>query len=140
MEQKTKTETKTILNKIRKAIPTIFLVVYIGTWLSLVMSLNGVIRGDEYLSSEFRFNTSKLTAYVVIGGNLAIILFTWMIVRICVTPDATHRFRIKALERKVEELNDRLAEMESRSCGCDRKEKEEEVPDTQIVEDPQTDP
>lgn len=138
MEQKTKT--KTILNKIRKAIPTVFLVVYIGTWLSLVMSLNGVISGDEYLSSEFRFNTSKLTAYVVIGGNLAIILFTWMIVRMCVTPDATHRYRIKKLEREVEELNDRLAELESRSCGCDGEEKEKEVSDNQIVENPQTNP
>ena len=134
MEQRT----KEILNTIRKYIPSIFLAVYLAGWLSLVASLSGVFRGEELLADDLIFSPSKVTAYLIIAGNLTLILFTWAMVRLCFTPDATHRYRIFKLEERLEELNDRLIELESRS-GCPE-EKEKEICGAQCTETPKTDP
>ena len=98
--------TKMWLNRIRKAIPIIYLAIYIPLWVMFVRSLADVVSGEKYLMPEFEYNLSQLTAYFQI---VMLAVFTWIgyvLIKNVFTPDRSLRYRIVRLERELSFMKD----------------------------------
>lgn len=100
--------TKVWLNRIRKAIPIIYLAIYIPVWIVFVRSLDDVVSGEKYLMPEFEYNLSQLTAYFHIVMLAVFIWIGYVLIKKVFTPDKTLRYRIARLERELSFMKDRV--------------------------------
>lgn len=98
--------TKVWLNRIRKAIPIIYLAIYIPVWVVFVRSLDDVVSGEKYLMPEFEYNLSQLTAYFEIVMLALFIWIGYVLIKKVFTPDRSLRYRIARLERELSFMKD----------------------------------
>lgn len=100
--------TKVWLNRIRKAIPIIYLAIYIPVWVVFVRSLADVVSGEKYLMPEFEYNLSQLTAYFQIVMLAVFIWIGYVLIKQVFTPDRSLRYRIARLESELSFMKDTL--------------------------------
>lgn len=103
-----KATTKIWVNRIRKAIPWIYLIVYGAVWIAFTDSLKDVTSGDSLLRPEFEYNLSQLTAYFQIVMLAVFILILFFLLRYVFARDCMKGYRIKMLEKEVDRLKARI--------------------------------
>lgn len=99
--------TKKILRRICKAIPTVYLAIYVCVWISFVYATQDVANGDKLLMPEYLLNQSQLTVYIWyiwLAGSIGV---SWLLIRYICNPN-------KSLQSQIDMMEKRLKEMESK--------------------------
>lgn len=96
--------TKKILRKICKAIPTVYLAIYVCVWISFVYATHDVASGDKLLMPEYLLNQSQITVYIWyiwLAGSIGV---SWLLIRAVCNPNRAILYRVDMLEKKLNEM------------------------------------
>ena len=96
--------TKKILRKICKAIPTVYLAIYVCVWISFVYATQDVASGDKLLMPEYLLSQSQITVYIWyiwLAGSIGV---GWLLIRSICNPNRDILCRMDMLERKLNEM------------------------------------
>lgn len=96
--------TKKILRRICKAIPTVYLAIYVCVWFSFVYATQDVATGDKLLMPEYLLNQSQTTVYIWyiwLAGSIGV---GWLLIRAACNPNKDIHNRMDMLERKLNEM------------------------------------
>ena len=96
--------TKKILRRICKAIPTVYLAIYVCVWFSFVYATQDVATGDKLLMPEYLLSQSQTTVYIWyiwLAGSIGV---GWLLIRAACNPKKDILYRIDMLEKKLNEM------------------------------------
>lgn len=102
------------LTLLRKSVPWIFLAIYGWCWSVSLRLTADVINGVYFLPDDQIFSNAVLTCYVMNICLLGIILLAFVLVRKCFAPDTFQSYKIKELQKEVNELHERISGLDDR--------------------------
>ena len=100
--------TKKILRRICKAIPTVYLAIYVCVWITFVYATQDVASGDKLLMPEYLLNQSQTTVYIWyiwLAGSIGV---SWLLIRAICNPNRAILYRMDMLEKKLNEMESKM--------------------------------